>query len=51
MLVIQLTNDFNTKISEIKNKINDHGHIKYIGLWDYRKYIEFLKKQLHLLKI
>ena len=41
MLVIQLTNEFNTKIGEIKNKINDHDHAKYIGLWDYRKYIEF----------
>ena len=30
----------------VKLKINDHDHdhTKYIGLWDYRKYIEFLKK-------
>ena len=35
MLVIQSKNNYNTKINEIKKKITDHDHDKYITTQEF----------------
>ena len=38
MLVIQLKEtDYNTKITEIENKLNNHNHDKYIDTSEFNK--------------
>ena len=37
ILLIQLKNDYNTNINEIKNKINGHDHAKYISPQEFKK--------------
>ena len=38
ILVIQLNKtDYNTIVSEVGNKINDHGHPKYIATQEFNK--------------
>ena len=37
MLVIQSKNNYNTKINEIKKKITDHDHDKYITTQEFNK--------------
>ena len=38
MLVIQLKKtDYNTKITEIENKLNNHNHNKYISTLEFNK--------------
>ena len=36
MLVIQLT-DYNNKVREIENKLNNHNHDKYIDTQEFNK--------------
>ena len=37
MLVIQLKTDYDTKVNEIKKKITDHKHDKYITIPEFNK--------------
>ena len=37
MLIIQLKKHYNTKVTEIENKLNNHNHDKYIDTSEFNK--------------
>ena len=40
MLIIQLKKtDYNTKVTEIENKVNNHNHDKYIDTSEFNKLV------------